>query len=88
MGLVGAQENGHGELGLSGITLGSKNKYKRMGSKLTEDCDDASHHHHQEDTSRSTRKFVFICAVFASLNSALLGYGMFSSVVSGCRLIL
>jgi len=76
MGLVGVQENGNGEMGLSVVSLGSKNKYRRMDSQLTEDCDDASLHHHQEDRSKSIRKFVFASAVFASLNSVLLGYGM------------
>lgn len=72
MGLVGVQENGKGEMGLP---LGTKNKYKRMDSEATEDFDDASHHHHLEDRSRSTRKYVLACAIFASLNSVLLGYG-------------
>lgn len=76
MGLVGVQETGNGEMGLSVVSLGSKNKYQRMDSQLTEDCDDAALHHHQEDRSKSTRKFVFASAVFASLNSVLLGYGM------------
>ena len=80
MGLMGVQENGTGEMGLSGVSLGSKNKYKRMDSDMKEDEDDGAslhHHHHQEeDRKRSTRKYVFACAVFASLNSVLLGYGM------------
>lgn len=72
------QENGHGELGLSDFPLGSKNKYKRMVSELTDydGDDDPSHHHHQMERRRkSTRKYVFGCAVFASLNNVLLGYG-------------
>lgn len=74
MGLVGVQENGNGEMGLSGISLGTKNKYKRMDSELSEDHDDLSRH--QEDRASSTRKYVLACAVFASLNNVLLGYGM------------
>lgn len=77
MALVGVQENGNGEMGFSGIPLGTKNKYRRMDSELPEASDDASHHHHQEGSSKNTRKYVFACAVFASLNSVLLGYGMF-----------
>ena len=78
MGLVGVQENGAGDLGFPGVSLGAKNKYKRMDSELNEDLDD---HHHQGDASSSARKYVYACAVFASLNSVLLGYGMFSSSV-------
>jgi hypothetical protein len=76
MGLVGVQESGNGEMGLSVVPLGTKNKYRRMDSELTEDVDDASRHRHQENRTKSTRKFVFASAVFASLNSVLLGYGM------------
>lgn len=72
MGLVGVQEKGNGEVGLS---IGTKNKYRRMDSEVTEDFDDGSHHHHQEKRSSSTRKYVLACAIFASLNSVLLGYG-------------
>lgn len=74
---MGVQENGNGEMGFSGIPLGTKNKYRRMDSELSEASDDASHHRHQEGRSKNTRKYVFACAVFASLNSVLLGYGMF-----------
>ena len=73
MGLVGVQENGNGEMGLSGVPLGSKNKYRRMASELTEEDDASQSHHHH--VSNSTKKYVFACAVFASLNSVLLGYG-------------
>lgn len=72
MGLVGVQEKGNGEVGLS---IGTKNKYRGMDSEVTEDFDDGSHHHHQEKRSSSTRKYVLACAIFASLNSVLLGYG-------------
>lgn len=80
MGLVGVQENGNGEMGLSGLPLGSKNKYRRMNSELTEDYDDASHQQRQEDRNKSTRKYVLACAVFASLNSVLLGYGIYAFI--------
>lgn len=74
---MGVQENGNiGDIGLSGVSLGSKNKYKRMDSEMKEDEDDDALHHHQEEDRRSrTKKYVFACAVFASLNSVLLGYG-------------
>ncbi|KAJ7981435.1 putative Sugar transporter [Quillaja saponaria] len=84
--LVGIQENGNGEMGLSGVSLGHKNKYKRMNSELAEDYDDASHHHHQEDRSSSTRKYVIACAIFASLNNVLLGYDV--GVMSGAIIFI
>lgn len=69
---MGFQENGDGEMGLSGIPLGAKNKYTRMNSELPEDSDDVLH---QQDRRNSTRKYVLACAIFASLNNVLLGYG-------------
>lgn len=83
MGLVGVQENGNGEVGLS---IGTKNKYRRMDSEDTEDFDDGSHHHHQEKRSSSTRKYVLACAIFASLNSVLLGYDV--GVMSGAIIFI
>lgn len=73
---MGLQENGNGEMGLSGVPLGSKNKYMRMDSEMSQmiEEDDASQSHHHQ-LSNSTKKYVFACAVFASLNSVLLGYG-------------
>ena len=82
MGLVGVQEHGNREMGLSGISLGTKNKYKRMDSELSEDHNDPSHHHEEEDRGSSIRKYVFACAVFASLNNVLLGYGLLFSILA------
>lgn len=80
---MGLQENGNGEMGL---VSGAKNKYKRMDSELTDfddDIDEATQHHHiQLERSKTTRKYVFACAVFASLNSVLLGYGKKSLFLS------
>lgn len=84
MGLVGVQENGNGEMGLSGVPLGSKNKYRRMDSELTEEDDASQSHHHH--VSNSTKKYVFACAVFASLNSVLLGYDV--GVMSGAIIFI
>ena len=70
---MGFQQHGKGEVGLSGITLGSKNEYKRMHSELPEGDDDVLQ---QEARRNSTRKYVIACATFASLNNVLLGYGM------------
>lgn len=87
MGLVGLPENGNGEMGSSGISLASKNKYKRMDSELIEDdYDDASHHHHQHEKSNRTKKYVYACAFFASLNSVLLGYDV--GVMSGAIIFI
>ncbi|KAG8641453.1 probable polyol transporter 4 [Manihot esculenta] len=80
MGLMGVQENGNGEMDVS---LGGKNKYKRMDSEFTQDIDDASHH---QDRSSSTRKYVLACAIFASLNSVLLGYDV--GVMSGAIIFI
>ncbi|XP_050369736.1 probable polyol transporter 4 [Argentina anserina] len=67
----------------SEFQIGSKNKYKRMRSEATED--------EEEDgpflkESRDTRKYVFACAIFASLNSVLLGYDV--GVMSGAILFI
>ncbi|KDP24153.1 hypothetical protein JCGZ_25810 [Jatropha curcas] len=83
MGLSGIQENGKGEVDVS---LGGKNKYKRMNSEFLEDSEDASLHHHQQYISRSTRKYVIACAIFASLNNVLLGYDV--GVMSGAIIFI
>ncbi|KAF7805917.1 putative polyol transporter 4 [Senna tora] len=83
---MGFQENGNGEMGLSGIPLGAKNKYKRMNSELPEDADDVLHQQHQQDRRNSTRKYVLACAVFASLNNVLLGYDV--GVMSGAIIFI
>ncbi|KAH7533298.1 probable polyol transporter 4 [Ziziphus jujuba] len=83
MGLMGVQDNGNiGEMGLSGVSLGSKNKYKRMNSEMKEDED----HHQKEDRRSSIKRYVFACAVFASLNSVLLGYDV--GVMSGAIIFI
>nr|QCU55129.1 polyol transporter [Camellia fraterna] len=84
MGLVGLQEYGNREMGLSGFPLGAKNKYRRMDSELTEDDD--SLHLQQLQRSRNTKKYVLACAIFASLNSVLLGYDV--GLMSGAILFI
>ena len=76
MGLVGGEENGNGER-VGEVHIGSKNKYKRMDSDFVEE-DLASYNDGMEMTRKNSnsKKFVFLCAIFASLNSVLLGYGM------------
>ncbi|XP_050377014.1 probable polyol transporter 4 [Argentina anserina] len=80
--MMGSDEN---DMGLSGIPLGIKNKYSEL-TKVDFDDDDASHHHHQQKRSASTRKYVLACAIFASLNSVLLGYDV--GVMSGAIIFI
>lgn len=62
--------------GSNGLDLGiKKNSYKRMDSDLAEDDEAVISHHQQGIRQSNTQKFVLACAVFASLNSVLLGYG-------------
>ncbi|XP_042064847.1 probable polyol transporter 4 [Salvia splendens] len=90
MGLPKIQDNGNMEVGLS---LGANNKYRRMdddselrnGDDFGEDYD-AAQHHRQMERSKTTRKYVFACSVFASLNSVLLGYDV--GVMSGAILFI
>ncbi|KAI3728779.1 hypothetical protein L6452_17421 [Arctium lappa] len=87
---MGVQENGSGDLGMSGVPLGSKNKYRRMDSELTDYSDDdlevVPYKQTQHERSKSTRKYVFACAVFASLNNVLLGYDV--GVMSGAIIFI
>jgi len=70
MGLVGVQENGNGDL-ISEIPLGIKTKYIRMTSEAEDDEEEEGLATKKHDS----KKYIFACAVFASLNSVLLGYG-------------
>lgn len=56
--------NGNGISRLPGP--GGKGKYGRIGDELVE---------HSPERGSESRRFVFACAIFASLNSVLLGYG-------------
>lgn len=83
---MGIQENGNGRgMELSDVPLGTKNKYTRMDSELTDfddDLNDAIRHRRQtEERRKTTRRFVFACAIFASFNNVLLGYDV--GVMSG-----
>lgn len=72
MGLVGTGETERAD------SLKGMNEYKRMGSEVMDDDfeDDLLHYQRQLERRKSTRRYVFACAVFVSLNSLLLGYGM------------
>ncbi|KAJ6402052.1 hypothetical protein OIU84_014179 [Salix udensis] len=80
---MGVQENGNG-------LVGGKNKYKRMESDvLEEDTVLSSNHQDQEGVyveKRDTRIYLLACAIFASLNSVLLGYDV--GVMSGAILFI
>jgi hypothetical protein len=69
---MGVQENGNG-------IVGGKNKYKRMDSDaLEEDIVLSNNVQDQEGVfveKGDTRIYLLACAIFASLNSVLLGYG-------------
>lgn len=65
--------------------MGSKNKYKRMDSDATEE-DLALYSEGITNKNHNTKKFVFLCAIFASLNSVLLGYDV--GVMSGAILFI
>ncbi|PON36804.1 Sugar/inositol transporter [Parasponia andersonii] len=83
MGFVGGQENGNengnGNGGsVSEFHLGNKNnRYKRMDSDVSEEILDKDH---------QTKRFVVACAIFASLNSVLLGYDV--GVMSGAIIFI
>lgn len=70
MGLVDVQENGNGNGDVIEIPLGAKNKYIRMTSEEEEEEEEGF-----ATRKHDSKKYIFACAVFASLNSVLLGYG-------------
>lgn len=82
MGMLGLQESGKAGGGLGNglpqLPQVGKGKYRRMDEELVhEGEEEAAGISPRGVASRkaSTRKYVFACAVFASLNSVLLGYG-------------
>ncbi|BAF16190.1 probable polyol transporter 4 [Oryza sativa Japonica Group] len=89
MGLPGAEPPAASGGGLPGF-FGGKSKYVRMDDVLPQE--------QEEDgvggggggvrvrRSHSSRRYVFACSVFASLNSVLLGYDV--GVMSGCILFI
>ncbi|CAM8984913.1 unnamed protein product [Rhodiola kirilowii] len=88
---MGLQESGNGEMGsMSAVSLSGMNKYRKMESEALEDVEDdfgiAASHHRQLERIRTTRRYVYACAVFASLNSVLLGYDV--GVMSGAILFI
>ncbi|KAM1245547.1 hypothetical protein ACFX13_037581 [Malus domestica] len=84
MGLLGGQQNGNAaENGIAGSEFqlgGSKNKYQRMESEVGETAEDVPL------TDKNSRRYVLACAIFASLNSVLLGYDV--GVMSGAIIFI
>ncbi|KAG5104653.1 hypothetical protein JHK82_041623 [Glycine max] len=81
MGLVEVQENGNGNGdGISEIPLGTKTKYIKMTSDPVEEDEVL------QSRKYETKKYIFACAVFASLNSVLLGYDV--GVMSGAIIFI
>ncbi|KNA22745.1 hypothetical protein SOVF_031630 [Spinacia oleracea] len=82
---MGIEENGLEKVGLN--RTNKKNKYRRMDSPdLREELDEISEYEAQILRKSSTRKFVMASAVFASLNSVLLGYDV--GVMSGAVIFI
>lgn len=68
---------------MSNIELGSKNKYQRMDS---EHDNNSSSCNLQKDNTNDCRRYVMVCAFFASVNSVLLGYDV--GVMSGAIIFI
>ncbi|XP_058078032.1 probable polyol transporter 4 [Magnolia sinica] len=80
-------ENGNGDgNGFSKLALGGKGKYRRMDIELPEEGEGGENAQQLQKKSINTNKYVFACAVFASLNSVLLGYDV--GVMSGAILFI
>ena len=67
------EENGVVENGV-GFNINNNNKYRRMDEADLEEIDIVSEYEAQILRRSTTKKFVMASAVFASLNSVLLGY--------------
>ncbi|XP_077241719.1 major facilitator superfamily protein [Tasmannia lanceolata] len=72
-------EDGNGN-GFPKFPLGGKGKYQKMDMELTQGEETQQHQ------QNSSNKYVFACAIFASLNSVLLGYDV--GVMSGAILFI
>ncbi|XP_068652194.1 probable polyol transporter 4 [Aristolochia californica] len=79
MGLVDPQVNGNG----NGDTFSKYSKYQKMGTDLKEEDEEIQN---RQSKSLSSNKYVLACAIFASLNSVLLGYDV--GVMSGAILFI
>lgn len=59
-----------------GFEKNGKQQYVRMDSDAAQEEVDHPKKGSAKDVNNDSRKFVFACAIFASLNSVLLGYGL------------
>ncbi|RZC46474.1 hypothetical protein C5167_039424 [Papaver somniferum] len=82
---MGLQDNGEGD-GLSNISLVDRNKYHRMDGKLIQNDGDRPSAHLRCARKTNTKRFVITCAIFASLNTILVGYDI--GVMSGAILFI
>ncbi|KAI3838195.1 hypothetical protein MKW92_019351 [Papaver armeniacum] len=82
---MGLQDNGEGD-GLSNISLVDRNKYHRMDGKLMQNDGDRPSAHLRCARKTNTKRFVITCAIFASLNTILVGYDI--GVMSGAILFI
>ncbi|THG23716.1 probable polyol transporter 4 [Camellia sinensis] len=82
-------------MGIQGNGKSGTKKYRRMDSDFwegEEEKEKEKHNlsrfdkHHQTKITKNTKKYVFACAIFASLNSVLLGYDV--GVMSGAILFI
>lgn len=66
-------------MGLQENVKGGTKSYRKMNSDLIEEEDGVNlsngDQEQEEERSSNTKKYVVACAIFASLNSVLLGYG-------------
>ncbi|KAL2931998.1 putative polyol transporter 4 [Bienertia sinuspersici] len=79
---MGIEENGVESVGLKS----SKNKYRRMDSRDLVEFDVISEYEAPNFRKTATKKYVMASAVFASLNSVLLGYDV--GVMSGAIIFI
>lgn len=75
MGLVDLKSSEKGIEGKMGFGGQKGTKYRRMDSE--EEGEEEIHHsgERRREKGNNSRKYVYVCALFASLNSILLGYG-------------
>ncbi|KAJ1694483.1 hypothetical protein LUZ63_011181 [Rhynchospora breviuscula] len=68
--------------------LGAKQKYVRMDAQIPEETtgEENPNGTKESDRIKQSRRYVIACAIFASLNSVLLGYDV--GVMSGCILFI
>ncbi|KAG9456551.1 hypothetical protein H6P81_001059 [Aristolochia fimbriata] len=79
MGMADPQANGNA----NGDGFSKYSRYQKMGTELREEGEEIQN---QQSKSLTSNKYVLACAIFASLNSVLLGYDV--GVMSGAILFI